>query len=499
MRRVYLNVLASIFPQAVNIVSNLILPGLIILQFGSELNGLVSTTKSVISCITLVGAGIASAVTQSLYKPVAENNPAEVKGMLHAANSMFRRYGFIYCCITVICAACYPMILDTEVEPALIVALLIVMSLSGASEFFAIGRCRSLLYAHQAVYICSIVQAVSLLIGLALALVMLKINASIVFVQLAISGTYVLRGLFLTALIRKKYPQYKGYMKEPPIRSATAKRKDALIHQLSGLAITASQTIILSSFVGLEAASVYAVYNIVYSGLQSICSNVNTALMPYLGRYYALGEIRKLRAAFSCLELVFFDAVLVIYATAVYTIVLFVSLYTAGADMEYANYAFAVIFAFGSASYVLKLPGTSLYNAAGQFKETRTRAITEALVCIGVSLAATVFVGLYGVVIGYTVAVGWRCFDTVFYSSKHVLQASCKNSLKRLSLVYCVVAFAAFMGWLTPFSADGYVGWLGTASLAVLFYVAIAVLLNLIFDRSEFLRLFKRLFSRASR
>lgn len=499
MRRVYLNVLASVFPQAVNILTNLILPGLIILQFGSELNGLVSTTKSIISCITLVGAGIASAVTQSLYRPVAEGNSTEVKGMLHAAHNMFRKYGIIYCCITVVCAVLYPMMLDTDIEPVLIAALLIVMSLSGASEFFAIGRCRSLLYAHQSVYICSVVQAISLLIGLVLALVMLKASASIVLIQLAISGTYVLRGLFLTALIRKKYPQYSGYMKIAPIDSATAKRKDALVHQLSGLAVTASQTIILSTFVGLEAASIYAVYNIIYSGLQSICSNVNTALMPYLGRYYALGEMEKLREVFGLLELAFFSAVLVVYATAIYTIIPFVTLYTASADIDYVNYAFATIFAFGSASYVLKLPGTSLYNAAGQFRETKSRAIAEAIICVGVSLVMTFFVGLYGVVIGFTTAVGWRCLDTIAYSSRHVLKTSCIRSLKRVCVVYGVIALASWMGAVIPFSADGYHEWLFIAGLTVLFYAAVTILLNLIFNRDESIQLFKWLSSKAKR
>lgn len=419
--------------------------------------------------------------------------------MLHAAHNMFRKYGIIYCCITVVCAVLYPMMLDTDIEPVLITALLIVMSLSGASEFFAIGRCRSLLYAHQSVYICSVVQAISLLIGLVLALVMLKASASFVLIQLAISGTYVLRGLFLTALIRKKYPQYSGYMKIAPIDSATAKRKDALVHQLSGLAVTASQTIILSTFVGLEAASIYAVYNIIYSGLQSICSNVNTALMPYLGRYYALGEMEKLREVFGLLELAFFSAVLVVYATAIYTIIPFVTLYTAGADIDYVNYAFATIFAFGSASYVLKLPGTSLYNAAGQFRETKSRAIAEAIICVGVSLVMTFFVGLYGVVIGFTTAVGWRCLDTIAYSSRHVLKTSCIRSLKRVCVVYGVIALASWMGAVIPFSADGYHEWLFIAGLTVLFYAAVTILLNLIFNRDESIQLFKWLSSKAKR
>ena len=45
----------------------------------------------------------------------------------------------------------------------------------------------------------------------------------------------------------------------------------------------------------LEAASIYAVYNIVFSGLQSICANINTAVTPYLGKEISLEHEEKAR------------------------------------------------------------------------------------------------------------------------------------------------------------------------------------------------------------
>ena len=53
------NILSSLLPQIVNIASNLILPALIISTFGSQINGLISSTKSIVGYISLVGAGIA--------------------------------------------------------------------------------------------------------------------------------------------------------------------------------------------------------------------------------------------------------------------------------------------------------------------------------------------------------------------------------------------------------------------------------------------------------
>ena len=93
------NMFSSALPQIVNIIINLILPALIIGLYGSKINGLISTSKSIISYVSLVGAGIATAVTQQLYSPVAKNDDETVKGMLNSASRMFFKYGVIFCLI----------------------------------------------------------------------------------------------------------------------------------------------------------------------------------------------------------------------------------------------------------------------------------------------------------------------------------------------------------------------------------------------------------------
>ena len=223
MKKVYKNLFTSVLPQLVNLLINFILPGLIIAKFGSEINGLVSTTKSIISYISIVGAGIATAVTQSFYGPVAKKDTETIKGMLNAANRMFVKFGIIYVAITLVVALIYPLIINTEIKFITISILLIVMSLSGASEFFVTGRCRALLYADQKVYICNTIQAVSLLISLIVALLMLRYDADIVLVQLAMSLVYIIRAAVLLGYVNHKYPELRGFKNAEPIKKTVEK------------------------------------------------------------------------------------------------------------------------------------------------------------------------------------------------------------------------------------------------------------------------------------
>ncbi len=483
MNKAIKNILASILPQLVNVITNLVLPGLIIVRFGSEMNGLVSTTKTIVSYISLVGAGIATAVTQALYEPVAKKDTERIKGMLHAAGNMFNKYGLLFCLLTIAVALLYPIFISTDIDYKVMVILLVVMSLSGASEFFAIGRCRALLYANQQVYACMLIQAASLFIGFLLAIVMLKLGMGILLVEFAISFIYMVRGIFLSAYVKKRYPELKNYRETPPINDAISKRNDAMIHQLSGVIVAGSQAVILSVLVDLRAASIFAVYNIVFSGLQSICSNLSTAVTPFMGSALALGEENRLNRLYNIIEYGFFALVAFVYSVTAITILSFVSIYTANTDISYHYPLFASLFVFSSAIYILKLPSASLINIAGHFKETRVYAIIETFICIVLSLVLTIFLGKEGVLIGTGLAMVWRCIVSILYADKVILKRSNKISFLRLISVFLMLVVSCICGRFIPFTPTNYLQWIGMACISCFAVCIIIVLAGVIFER----------------
>lgn len=483
MNKAIKNILASILPQLVNVITNLVLPGLIIVRFGSEMNGLVSTTKTIVSYISLVGAGIATAVTQALYEPVAKKDTERIKGMLHAAGNMFNKYGLLFCLLTIAVALLYPIFISTDIDYKIMVILLIVMSLSGASEFFAIGRCRALLYANQQVYACMLIQAASLFIGFLLAIIMLKLGMGILLVEFAISFIYVVRGIFLSAYVKKRYPELKNYRETPPINDAISKRNDAMVHQLSGVIVAGSQAAILSILVDLRAASIFAVYNIVFSGLQSICSNLSTAVTPFMGRVLALGEEKRLNRLYDLIEYAFFTLVAFVYSVTAITILSFVSIYTVGADISYHYPLFASLFVLSSAFYILKLPSISLVNIAGHFKETKWYAIIETLLSIVVSLILTMSIGKEGVLIGSGLAMTWRCIISIIYADKVILKRSHTISFARLISVIIMLLISCVCAQFIQFTPSNYLQWIYMALVSCIAVCIVIVLEGVIFER----------------
>lgn len=454
------NVGASALPQLVNILTNLIVPIMIIGIYGSELNGLISTSKSIVSYISLVGAGIATAVTQALFLPVANKDAVRVRGMLLSANRMFNRCGVIFCIILVAVAFLYPLVIRSDIDYITTALLILVVGLSGASEFFVVGKCRALLYADQKVYVSSLIQAASLLLALGAAVLMMKLGAGIVWVQFAISLVYVFRAVFLQLYVIKKYPEYASLRGVAPVDEAIAKKNDAMLHQLTGLAVTSSQPIILTTLVGLDAASVYSVYSVVFFGLISICSNVNTAIMPFLGRSYAKDNVETQRVKYSLAELAFCFITVWVFSISALMIIPFVRLYTAGSDINYVYLSFAMLFVCMAAFNVVRLPASSMINVAGHFKQTRTRAIIEAVLCVCISTALTLTVGMDGVLWGTGIALCWRMLDMIIYVNRRILSTSVIRPVIRLIVSFAIIGVAVFVACRLDLAAGSYSQWI---------------------------------------
>ena len=480
MNKALKNILSSSLPQGIHIISSLILPTLIITTYGSKINGLISTTRVLLGYIALVGAGISVAVTQALYEPVAKKDVTTVKGMLHAADNMFNRYGRMYVFITFVAALIYPFFIKNVPSYSMVALLLIVMSVSGASEFFIVGYCRTLLYADQKVYVNSIIQATSLTISLLLALLLLKLKVHIVLVQLGISATYICRAILLNIYIHKKYPQYLEFHAVPPIARTVQKRKNALIHHLSGLMTLSTQSMILTFFIGLNAASIYAVYNIVMAGLTSICAQLNNAIHPFLGKELALNNNKKLNIIYGIWELCFFHLATFVYCVTMIMIVPFVALYTKKADINYIYPVFAAMFVYASSFYILKMPSNSVINAAGHFKETQGRALTEAFLSFVLSAIGTKCFGLIGVLIGMAIALGWRCMDTIYYTNKYILKRPHLKSFFRLLVVYLSLTICCIVSFKYNYFCANYREWILQSckiSCCVLLFLGIETLL----------------------
>ena len=79
---IFKNIISNLFYQLINILFNLILTPLILVKFGSDVNGLVQTIRQILNYAALVGSGISESTVVALYKPIAENDKEKLKALM---------------------------------------------------------------------------------------------------------------------------------------------------------------------------------------------------------------------------------------------------------------------------------------------------------------------------------------------------------------------------------------------------------------------------------
>ena len=112
LHRVGYNMIAGLAYQVITLIIGFILPRLVLVYYGSDVNGELNAIRQMFAYLYLLDAGVGLATTQALYKPVAVDDHRSISAILSATNQHYRRAGLIYALIVVAVGVFYPMVAD---------------------------------------------------------------------------------------------------------------------------------------------------------------------------------------------------------------------------------------------------------------------------------------------------------------------------------------------------------------------------------------------------
>ena len=141
----------------------------------------------------------------------------------------------------------------------------------------------------------------------------------------------------------------------------------------------------------------------------------------------------------------------------------------------------------------VRIPGLTIICAAGHYKEARYQAIFEAVINITVSLGLVWKFGMAGVLLGTVCSYGYRSFEIVFYTSRHLVKGCAIKSMFRIFRNILVVALLCIVGiYVIPQNMASFVSWLLYAIGMVAVSVFTIVGVNYVVEPDEFKELLLR-------
>lgn len=413
------NIIFSLLGQVVTISIGLLLPRLYVVTFGSEVNGLLNSVNQYIIYLGLFEAGVGAVTLQALYKPISNNDNESVNGILSATHKYYKKTGFWYLITLIAFSFAYPLLFVSELNYYFIVGVVFLSGISNVVLYYFQGKYKILLQAEGKNYIITNLSTVThVLVGL-LKIVLIYFGLGIVEVLVASFILNALQSVYICLYIKKNYKWIN--VKATPDYKSISQKNSMLVHQVSGLIFQNTDVIFLTMVCGLKVVSVYSMYKLIITHIESLLSIIMNSVSFAFGQIYQKDKEKYVRIidAFES----FYSAIcFAFFAVTLHLITPFMKLYTSGvSDINYVDEVLAFLFVAIALLTVMRTPMLNTINYAGHFKSTLAQTIIETAINLVVSIVLVFQIGIYGVLIGTVVALLYRTNDIIIYANTKLL------------------------------------------------------------------------------
>ena len=484
------NTSSSLIFQLTTIICGFIVPRLILQTYGSEVNGLINSITQFLSIIAFLELGVGAVIQSSLYKPLSEKDDEEISKIVVSGQKFFSRLATILLVYVLILMVIYPLVAKSDFGFLYTATMILVISISSFAQYY-FGIVNSLLItANQRGYYSYNIQTITLIFNTIACFVLIKLGASIHIVKLTTSLIYLFRPILLSLYVKKNYNiDWKIKYSGEPIKQ----KWNGIAQHVAAVILDGTDNIVLTIFMGLEAVSIYSVYNLVVSGVKKLLLSMTNGIQSLMGEMLAKGELEKLRRFFGWVEWSIHTGTIFIFGVTGVLIVPFVEVYTSGInDANYIQPVFASLIVAANAGHCLRLPYNLLILAGGHYKQTQNNYVVASILNIVLSILLVNTFGLIGVAIGTLVAMLYQTIWMAIYDSNNFINWPIKNFIKQFLIDILTVLIIILLGKMFSLNDITWIAWIVYAIKVSLLAIVFIFLINYIFYKSYIIKMFEK-------
>lgn len=476
--RVLKNLIVSFGSKLVTIALGFIVPRIVLMNYGSDVNGIINSITQIFSYMSLLEAGIALATRDMLYKPIVEKDQDGVSYVASVSKRYFRKFTIGYGLGVLLLAILIPLTWKSSVDKSIIFCLVFFEGMSGVLSFLFTQTQSAILRADGRDYVYSGVTALKSMLGQLAKIVIVSLSIRIDALQFAYCMITLLQILIYRIYFKKHYSwiNYKAAPKEAKLKNRSA----YVTAEIAWVVFSSTDMIILSTFASTMLSSVYSIYNMVFGSLTTIMNTIYNSVVYLLGQAYyeSIEKYAKLHDAFTS---VFLGAQTILMSVCYILITPFIRLYTEGISdinyiYEYVPLLFCIIQLLSFSSYVTR----NLTNIAGYAKNAGTVSVIEAAVNLLLSIVLVKWLGIYGVLLATVIALPLKVIYCAYISDKKVLRRSCKKTVSIFGANYLLFAAVVFFEKYIHLKIQNYLQFIFAGMITMIVCSLCGILVNIV-------------------
>lgn len=458
LKKSFLNVFIGIGSQIIIMCLAIVIPRFVLTNYGSEVNGLFNSVSQIYSYIVLLESGVGAATLQTLYKYIDKGSKSDISSIISSAHGFYKKISYVYIACVFVVGFLFSVLTDSSINRVYIFLIFLLQGISGVVNFRFIAAEKLILTVEGKNYITNGVATITSIVTSIGKIILVNLQINIVLLQTFYCMVTIGQLLFYYIYFKKKY----GWLdlKAPPNKEALYQKKYFMITEISWTAFSCTPMVLLSFFCDFKIVSVYAIYNLVFSSLSTLLNTVYYGTQFVLSREYHQSKEKYILLHDSydcCFDFLIFASMAICYVM----ILPFIKLYTAGiSDINYIDKYLPFLFCLVQLLSWIRYVSGNLVNISGHVNKVTKISIAETVINIVVSVVLVNFIGIYGVLIGTSIALLLKSNYLIVYANKAILQRSAFQTYKTVAVNFLLFVLVMAVASKIDLYCDNYFQWL---------------------------------------
>ena len=483
-----INMLFNIGGQFLTMLLSFINRMVFIRCLSAEYLGVNGLFTDVLSILNFAELGIGTAMVFSMYEPAARDDEQKLARLMNLYKWMYRAVAVSVLLFGLVLLPFLPYLIKGG-EGIEHITLIYMIYVLGSASSYLLSYKNSIYQAYQKGYICAGWSMACECIKTVSQITVLLLTRNFILYLAVQQAIQFLPNIMVSRMVDKEFPYLKECheLPEREERNGILKNIGAMsMHKLSTIIVRNTDSLLMSSFIGLATVGLYSNYRLVINALNNLMGKFAVAFSGSIGNFAVMENSDRLYKIYKEMDFMFF--VMSAYLTGGLMMLFnpFITLLFGGRYCFPMTTVMVIVAEF----YITRMRQTNLLfrEAMGLFWNARYKAVAESIINLVASLVLVRQYGVTGIIWGTIISTLCTCaWVEPYIFLKYGVQDAWKKKLRdyfaeylKRTLLTAAVSAAAVL-WVQRFP----VGNFGIFILDGLLYTAVFAGVIVLFYRGS--------------
>jgi O-antigen/teichoic acid export membrane protein len=432
VKNALLNYSTGVGVSLISIILNFISRTVFVNFLGIEYLGINGLMMNVISMLSFAELGIGTAITFSLYKPIADNDIHKISLLMRFYRKTYHIIGVTVFVIGLVLMLFIDKIIKGSADIENLKIIFLIYLFNTSVSYFMTYKV-TLVTASQKAYSLATTNLIFNIIIVTSQITIMIITQNFIFYLLSNLLIMILKTIYINFKVTNMYPYLKNKLKDKldreEINKISSNVKAMIYHKIGDYCINGTDNIIISAFVSINAVGIYSNYAMVITSVNALIVIFFDSISSSMGNLIATETDEKKLDVFKIVNFIGFWIFGIVSVSFYSLLNPLIELWLGEKYLISQDILLIVILNFYLTG--MRVPVGMVKSTAGLYQVDKFSPIYQSVINLVLSIIFVQKMGLMGVFLGTLISsIAIPCWQRPFLLYKYLFKTSSRQYFK---------------------------------------------------------------------